>query len=139
MIKPPPIRENMFMSPGVLAKIWVKFFNNIHEKVTSGEPDVNHVFNDGPNQQTAVKAEDIEKLLTLLPAEQRDFISLLNNLEKRLILVDSQKDYSKRLEEIENRLLQIQGNKSYDQNISDLELLCGINQKSDYSVSGSSL
>lgn len=38
MIIKPPIQESMFESPGVLSKVWVKFFGEI-EKIISGNVD----------------------------------------------------------------------------------------------------
>lgn len=113
---PPPIRETMFMQPGVLSKIWIKFFNNLYAVSASSDMDVNQAMQAEGGQVSAAQIEEIERILTMLPGEARDFMALIADLERRLIMVSEGRDFSRQ--------------------IADLEMVMEASTRSDHGYSG---
>lgn len=153
---PPPIRENMFSQAGVLSKIWVKFFHNLYDSVTSSDQDVSQIMANEPTTQEASKVNEIEEILTMLqdqknddakikeieqllamlPSSARDFMALIVDLEMRLSMLDQCPDYSRKLEDIELRLLQLSQDKDESAKQADVDTLLMLADKSDHGNSG---
>jgi hypothetical protein len=126
-ITPPPIKEQMFSHPGILSRVWTRFFQTMHDKLeeaTDGNASEAALMAamETPAKDQSAKLEEMEKLIALIPQAQ-DFMSYIIDLDRHLSMIADGRDFSSRIDEIERWIHSLSVGKDYAQEIQDLQLL----------------